>query len=220
MKKAILAIVLALAMMSPVALASQGDGQQQGNDQPVLISQQTSSNTQAVEAPKVMAQSTVELQSMVQEREMVMEQEMANATDSEKKVLQNQNQVRSAVHALLAMEDLVGGIGPQVSEIARGFNNSVQATINAEEKMQNRNAVESFFFGGDEVAAQEMEQEVVQNMARIQELNTLMADCNCTQEVRAVMQEQVQAMETEQNRLQDVAEEQKANKGLIGWLFK
>ena len=133
-------------------------------------------------------------------------------------VHQNQNEVMLAVHALLASEDLVGGIGPQVSEIAREFNNSVQATVLAEEKINSRNKFVKLFIGGDDEAADEIEQEVNKNRARIQNLNQLIRGCECDEEIRNIIQEQLENTEQEQDRLKDVAKNEKAKKGLLGWL--
>jgi len=114
----------------------------------------------------------------------------------------------------------VGGIGPQVSEIAREFNNSVQATIRAKERIQSRNRIIRFFAGGDEEAAQEIEEQVIQNRERIRQLQQLALQCECEEEVRALLQEQIQNMEQEQTRLQQLAQNEKKVKGLFGWLWK
>ena len=106
---------------------------------------------------RVMARNATELGEMIQNRQQEMNQEMQSLGEAEQKVYQNQNQVRLAVHAMLAMENLTGGIGRNISQIAIEFNNSVQATIRAEEKIQTRNFLVSFFFGGDEQAAEEIE---------------------------------------------------------------
>ncbi len=133
--------------------------------------------------------------------------------------IENQNRVRLAVHSLLAMEDLEG-IGRNVSKIARNFNNSIQATIRAEEKIQRRSRLRRFFFGGDDDAAEEIEEEVNKNRERIQELNQLKALCNCSAEVKAMIQEQIQNMELEQSRLQNMTVQERSRKGLLGWMFK
>lgn len=167
---------------------------------------------------QVRAKNTNELRQMIQQRQQEMNQTMQGLKKAAKNVYQNQNRVRLAVHTLLAMEDLAGGIGQQVSEVARGFNNSVQATIRAEERIQTRSNILRFFMGGDEKSAEELEQEVNQNQQRIQELKQLREQCN--EEVKAMMQEQIQNMEQEQTRLQDLAQKEKKSKGLFGWLFK
>ena len=77
-----------------------------------------------------------------------------------------------------------------------------------------------FFAGGDEEAAEEIEQEVNRNQERIQELKRLMQECDCNEELKAMIQEHIQNMEQEQNRLQELAENEKNSKGIFGWLWK
>jgi hypothetical protein len=181
--------------------------------EPALISAQAQTRLRA-ETPE-------ELRQMIQERRQAMEQEIQGMADKAKeKVYQNQNRVREAVHSLLAMEDLVGGIGSQVREIARNFNNSVQATIRAEERIQRRNALQRFFAGGDNEAAEEIEERVNQNRERIEQLKQLREECDCGSEVKELMREQIQNIEQEQTRLVGLAQKEKASKGLFGWLWK
>lgn len=173
------------------------------------------------ERMQVKAQSETELKAMVQQKQQEMNNELKGLNKDEEKVYKNQNQVRMAVHTFLAMEDLVGGIGPQVREIAREFNNSVQATIKAEENIEKRGAFKRFFAGGDEESAEELEQESKKNMEKLQEMKQLKDECDdCTEEVKAMMQEQIQNMEQEQVRLQELAEKEKKSKGLFGWMWK
>jgi hypothetical protein len=156
----------------------------------------------------------------LQSREQELTQEMAGKGDKEQQVLRNQNQVRLAVHALLEMKDEIGGIGQNVSAIARQFNNSVQATIRAEERIQNRSSFSRFFAGGDKKAADEIEKEVKANQENILELKQLKDQCNCTQEAKDLMQQQVQSMESEQARLDALAQKELKSKGLFGWIWK
>lgn len=182
----------------------------QGEEQQLMVQQRE----------QVKAQNPEELGQMVQQRKTEMAQEMSGMNEKEQKVLQNQNQVRLAVHSLLAMEGLAGGIGPQVSEIAKNFNNSVQATIRAENKIQSKSGFARFFSGGSKEAAEELESEVNQNKERIQELKQLKEQCDCGEEVKAMMQEQIQNMEQEQTRLQELAQKEQKSKGLFGWIWK
>ncbi len=139
----------------------------------------------------------------------------------QRNIYQNQNKVRIAVHALLGTENLTGGIGKEVSEIARDFNNSVQSTIRLEEQIQNRNRIARFFAGGDLEAGRNLEQEVLENQNRVQELKQLTEECDeCGEEVKELMQQQIQEMEQEQGRLQALAQREKTSKGLFGWIWK
>lgn len=127
-------------------------------------------------------------------------------------IYQNQNEVRMAVHVFLSMEDLDGDIGPQAAEIAKQFNNSVRATIRAEERISARSGFVRFFAGGDEEAALEMQQLTIQNMERIQKLHRIIGECDSDDETRLLLQEQLSLQNITQSELQD--------KGILGWLLK
>lgn len=167
------------------------------------------------------AGSPEELKEMVQMRMQEMNQEMVNVGAKQKEMYENQNKVRLAVHSFLAMENLTGGIGKQVSEIARNFDNSIEKTIQAEEKIEKRSGFAKFFIGGDKKAAEELETQVVQNKEKIQELKQLSEECtDCDEAVKEMMQEQIQNMDEEQIRLESLATTQKSKKGLLGWIWK
>jgi len=183
--------------------------QNQGEQESIMVQQKE----------QVKAGNTLELKNMIQEKQQEMNQEIQQLKEQQKEVYQNQNQVRLAVHSLLAMEDLVGEIGPQLSEIAREFDNSVQATIEREEKIQTKNSIIKFFMGGDKESAEFIEQEVAVNLERIQELKFLKESCACGVEIETLLQEQIDSMELEQDRLKELAQAEKQIKGIFGWLF-
>jgi len=202
MKKIIIPVLVLILFASAAIAANQQGAGQQG----LMLGNQQKARTMT------------QAREMVQQKKQEMTQEMQELSNVQQKVYQNQNKVREAVHALLAIEDLAPGIGPQVSQIAQQFNNSVQATIIAEEKIQKRNAFVRFFMGGEKNAAQEMEQELNQNQLRIQELKQLREECVGGEEVKAMIQEQIQNMEQEQARLQQLADREKNTNGMFGWV--
>jgi len=102
-----------------------------------------------LQAEQVQARNVTGLHALIQQKTQALEQEMQNATPALRNVLKNQNQVRIAVHTLLATEKVIGGIGPQVSAIAREFNNSVMATIQAEERIRERSWFNRLLLGGE-----------------------------------------------------------------------
>jgi len=199
-----------------------------GQDQQVQTEQQTqtkegekeegSGQQNLILGNQQRARTMTEAREMVKERKQEMAQEIKGLSNIQQKVYQNQNKVREAVHALLSLEDLAPGIGSRVSDIARGFNNSVQATIIAEEKIQKRNAFVRFFIGGEKNATEDMEQEVKQNQQRIQELKQLREESVGGEEFKAMMQEQIQKMEEEQVRLQQLADKENSANGVFGWV--
>lgn len=248
MKKAVF-YVLALVMLSSLVFAAEGPpegagaavdggnapedtGNGTGGEAPMLttatqnageeqqLAVQTREQAEAGAGSENAEQVRARVEEKVQTKQQELEQEMVGKSEKEQNVLQNQNQVRLAVHALLEMKDEIGGIGPQVSEIAQQFDNSVQATIKAEERIQAKSGFARFFSGGDEKAAEELETEVNANKAKVEELKQLKEQCECSEETKALMQEQIQSMEQEQERLGELAQKEKKSKGMFGWLWK
>ena len=203
--------------------SAQTQNQIQNQEQERINEQTGESNGGLVEEQahqQTRASNTEQLKEMIANKKQEMSQEVQGIKDEkEQKVHQNQNKVREAVHMLLASETLVGGIGSEVSKIAREFNNSVEKTIQAETKIQNRNSIVKFFFGGDKEATEEILQETNRNQEKIQQLKNLHQECDCDPEVKNILQEQIQNLEQEQNRLGQLAQEEKSNKGIFGWLF-
>jgi len=141
-----------------------------------------------------------------------------DSNEAEKKIYQNQNQVREAVQTMLSAEDLVGGIGEKISEIAREFNNSMQETLEAEKKIEKKSKIIKFFTGGGKEVAEKLELEVEKNRERVQSLKDLNENNDYGEEIKNVIREQVQRIEEEQLRLGEVAEKEKGVKGVFGWV--
>ncbi len=129
----------------------------------------------------------------------------------------DRNRVRLAVHALLTAENRIGGIGQNVSAIAREVNNSVQKTLEAEEQIRARHGFMRFLFGGDEDAARLIEEEAQRNRERVAELLGSIENCTCDNETRTMLREQVRTIEQEQDRLTALAEEELQARGLFSW---
>ncbi len=201
-------------------LDANSTGQGSGEGQKVDTSQQTNNQGEVQQAQEQVRTQINDIKQEMEQKRQQMENEAKGSTDKKQQILQNQNQVRVAAQTLSQMANMIGGAGKQVSDIAQNFENSVQATIKSEEKIQTRSSITRFFAGGDAKAAEELETEVSQNQQRIQELKQLKDQCECDEEVKAMMQEQIQQMEQEQTRLQALAEAEKKSKGLLGWIWK
>jgi hypothetical protein len=244
----ILLVFLILAAVGVAGATAKTDGQdngmgqqaQQAQDQvqnqtqdrlqdtqnPIRNQSQEQLNEQVGLRNQTRAMNVTILQQQLQERKQ--EQEEARLSAQQQGVSARYSNVSAFVHLLLnesQNNDLLGegprGIGPQVSEYARQFNNSLQAQIQAEERIENRNSFVRFFAGGDEEAAVTLEQETVRNQVRIQEMQQLITQCqDCEDPVKEMLQEQLREMENEQTRLQQLAQKEKQDKGIFGWLWK
>lgn len=178
------------------------------------------------EEQQIMAKTSIEYKAQnendLKEAIQAKNSELAGQASEEKnnESFKNQNTIRVAVHALLVSEGLTWSIGPKISEIAKEFNNSIQVTTQAEEKIRTRSTVSKIFMGGNKEAAGKLEQETIRNQNRIEELNQLMNQCTeCSTETKNILQEQIQLLEQEQERLGNLAENEMGKKGILGFLF-
>lgn len=165
------------------------------------------------------ATSFEDLKQRIEARKQQLEKEVASTTKARKNIVKNANSVRLAVHALLASKDLVGGIGPQVSEIAKQMNDSVATTTGAEAKIQSRGFLARFLFGGDNTSADVITKEATKNQTRIDSLTALLTQTNVSTEVQAALNEQITALKDAQARLQTLAQREQKAWGLFSWRF-
>ncbi|HRY52428.1 MAG TPA: hypothetical protein P5089_01080 [Candidatus Portnoybacteria bacterium] len=201
-----------------VQAQSQVQTQQQTKNQGETTAIQNQQQTQLELMTAVKAKTVSELKEAISQKREELQQELQGLGEKEQKVYQNQNQVREAVHALLAAEDLTDGIGKQVSVIAQEFNNSVQKTIKAENKIQERGWLKRLWDGGDKEAADEISNEVKLNAGKVQQLLDLQKNCTkCSAEIKAVIEEQIQKVTAEQTRLENLSKEEKKAAGVWGW---
>jgi hypothetical protein len=213
------AIIISLLIIAPLAGAAGSDGMgsgqdsqggqggQDGSDGPGGGGQQM--QMKVCEAGQ--ACNGTQLQEMVLER-----QQLLNA--GEEQQISQRNAVRLAVHAINISEGLLGENGTRMVQLANQVNASYRLAVSSEQQIQNRNSIVRFFMGGDSGAADEILQQMEQNQVRIQEMNRIIDACDdCDPQVAAVLQEQVQNLEQEQSRLQQLAQDEKEYRGLFGW---
>lgn len=167
------------------------------------------------------ALSIAELKQKIEDRRMKMRDEAASTTPEVRKILENIAPMRTAVHALLSSRELLGGggIGQQVSDIARQVDESVSTTTNAEAAIRARGFLSKLFFGGDKKKAEEIKQQVTQNQSRLQSLTSLLSEASTTEEVKTELGAQMRSMQEEQKRLEGVARSESKLWGLFSWRF-
>nr|WP_321352584.1 hypothetical protein [uncultured Methanoregula sp.] len=143
---------------------------------------------------------------------------MNNASPVRAGWMQNENDVRFAVHTLLAMENYSGGIGPQVSAIARDFNNSANSALRLEQQIETRDVFTRMLFGGDQTAAKEMENITAWSRERIGQMQQLVNSTTLDAESRALMEEQIDTLNQNVVQWQKIAAKEQQDRGLFGWL--
>ena len=160
-----------------------------------------------------------DLKKKIETRKLELDDEEASTTVKSREIVKNANEVRLAVHSLLASKELLGGIGWQVSEIAKDMNDSVATTTNAEVRIQARSFFAKLFFGGDSAAAEVITQSVAQNQQRINDLTKLLGEANVSADIQIVLKAQIAAIQDAQTRLHALAEKEQKMWGLFSWRF-
>lgn len=155
----------------------------------------------------------------LRKQELDQEEENASTSPDVAEAVKDANPVRLAVHALLASKPLLGGIGPQVSDIAQQMNDSLATTTTAELKIQSRGFLTRLFFGGDSASAEAISQAVAKNQERIQELTALMNQASTSADVKVTIEAQITALEAAQAHLQALADSEQKAWGLFSWRF-
>lgn len=175
----------------------------------------------SLDASTTAAFSLEQLKQSIELRKQELDQEEENASTSPDvaEAVKDANPVRLAVHALLASKPLLGGIGSQVSVIAQQMNDSLATTTSAELKIQSRGFLTRLFFGGDKASAEAISEAVAKNQERIQELTALMNQASTSADLKLTIQAQIDALQSAQAHLQDVANAEAKTWGLFSWRF-
>lgn len=166
------------------------------------------------------AGSLVELKRNLEERRAELRENLASSSPREAEALARASEVSVAVHALLSARDLLGekgGIGDKVSEIARQVNDSLATTTAAEARVDSRGFLRKLFFGGDKEVAQTLKTQVDENKEKVGEIRDLLKAADTTEEVKAELEAQLEAMRAEQERLRSVADSESRRWGLFSW---
>jgi len=229
MKKIIIALIILVVLATfalPVIAVKEGDGVKAGITVAAATTQ-TKDATPKVEdeaesgADDSNRRSGLTIAEVRENRHKSLENlnaTLRNISSSERDRIKNENEVRIAVTTLLDVEDLSGGIGRNVSAIAREFNNSASSMRKLEDRIQTRSSFMRVLFGGDREAARELAAQSVQNNARFAELHQLVSNATLNTEVRATIEDQIRILEKEQERLQQLAAREQEDRGLFGWL--
>jgi len=158
------------------------------------------------------------LKQKIEKQTQKLQEAVASTTSPAKQNrLKNTNKVRIATNSLVVSKNLLGGIGQQVSEIAKKVSDSVATTTVAEAKIQSRGFFTRLFFGGDSVAAKVINEEVSQNQQHIDQLAQLLGQANISSDIKTTLDEQISALKDAQARLQDLARKEQKMWGLLSW---
>lgn len=112
-----------------------------------------------------------------------------------------------------------GGIGDQVRAVAQAQNDVVGADATAIDKIQNRNAVKTFFIGTDYKNLGILRSNMVKTRNQIDQLNALL-DKTTSADTKATLTAQIQALTLEQQKINDFVNANESKFSLFGWFVK
>lgn len=159
-----------------------------------------------------------ELREMIRTRQEIHAEEMQALPSQARIRYAHENQVRTAVFALLAAENMTG-IGPSVAEVARGYNASVNAQWRDEMALEQRSGLMLTLFGGDREAAERIRVQSAENERRIAEIRgSIQTDPSIDPGLRTILLEQLDQMEEEQRRLMERAHIEEQKRGIFSWI--
>lgn len=133
---------------------------------------------------------------------------------------EHRSAVATFVQNLLNVADRnPGGIGDQVKIIANAQNDSKENVADAIDKIQNRNALKTFLIGTDYKNVGQLRGEMVKTENHINQLTTLLDKVINTGD-KTALQEQIQTLKQEQQKINDFLKANEDKFSLLGWLVK
>jgi chromosome segregation ATPase len=112
-----------------------------------------------------------------------------------------------------------GGIGQQVSVVAKSQSESNARVESATKEINQRGGVTKFFIGPKYGEIQEVKNEIAANQARINALKQALEQVQ-GEDVKQALQDQIQTLERETADLQAFVNEAESGFSLLGWLVR
>ncbi len=156
----------------------------------------------------------------IRERATEIEQELHIAGVKDQEIIQNQSSLLAGIQAIGEVNELVSVNAANVTRLETELRESLNTTTQAEIRIKERNQVIRFFIGGNDSAARQILRELEQNQDRIREMQQLIDQCNCSQDIQDLLREKLRETEQEQARLRTLAQQEIDDTGLVGWIWE
>lgn len=193
-----------------------GDDVVQSRDQ---LRDQMVDQDQDRDRDQIRANDFIGLQEIISIVEEADDEEIDDLDSKIQTIARNRNRVEASVKAFEVAQNMLGQYGQVISDTAQEIRNTHQNIIQNEEQIQSRGLLRHLFFGGDNQLAEEIQNQIQQNERRMQQIRQYLDDCDCDENVRNMLKEQVRNMEEEHNRLKQVADTEVSQWGIFSWRF-
>ncbi|GEM_PF-1796633 len=136
-----------------------------------------------------------------------------------RELARNRNRVEVGVMAMVAAQNMVGQNGTQIASLAQEIHSTHRTMSQEEKQIQSRAFLSKLFFGGDSDTAASMQTQLQLNEQRMLQIRQSLDECECEEQVRTMLQEQLQNMQEEHTRLKQLADNETSTWGLFSWRF-
>jgi len=209
-----LSILLVLVFL-PIVTLVQGRSNQVQNQKQVQTQNQGEEQQLQVET-----QEQENLQSgQDEEVEATKKDKLKSVNPRSENARQRMSVVAQTVEELLTTQGAKGGIGQQVSEVAKEQQQTQQEIEGELNKLEARQGWVKKLFGPDYKAIKNLNQQVEKNRLRIRQLGQLQTQV-ANQADQTQIQEAVQALVEQNTALQEQTQAEEQVRSLFGWLFK
>jgi len=147
--------------------------------------------------------------------------ERSLASEEEERVLEikrNQNRFKGAVQNLMIMENMVGGNSLRLREHAQNLNQLSARALELEIEFSDRNIFKKIFFGQKKKSKFDFSEIIDERELEISELKKILENCECTNEVKNIFEEQLEEIDLEHERLESFYIKESKKKGIFSWL--
>lgn len=133
----------------------------------------------------------------------------------------NQNRTRGSIQNILTTTEYLNSeTGEEIAEITEEISSAIEQIYIAEDKIANRGRIIRFLAGGDKASAEKIKNLSQSNEQKLFQLQNTINNCDCDLGAKETLQAQVQLIEQDQIRLQEIAREELNSNGIFGWIVK
>jgi len=133
---------------------------------------------------------------------------------------EHRSAISTFVQTLLSVADREqGGIGEEVKVIAQAQNDIKDKVADGIDKIKNRNKVKTFLIGTDYKNIGQLRNEMVKTRNQIDQLKRSLEKAT-SEESKTALQGQIQALEQEQQKIEDFLKTNESKFSLFGWFVK
>ena len=155
------------------------------------------------------------------EREIELERELSQYSGEQLAQMSDDKNLRIAVYTIQQAGAISGaGIAaPQLASIADEINRLADDSLQQEDRIRERSDVVRFFVGGDRDAAASLDRDADSLQIHITQLEQLLASKDLDNEIKPVLQDQLQVLVQERDHIRETASREREDTGLLGGIF-